>query len=154
VDSEAAVDAEAREKQAQSIASWARPRAAFSAKLRRAKEKLNTIERNLASAAKTEMVWREKFMKLLDREDTDGTGQYAKQIMRAEIEELEKKKDEEDEIARELKLEEEYRQRHPRSSGMNSIFVESVGVVLSETGFTRKKKQSHAHNGICRIRSP
>jgi hypothetical protein len=104
-----AADVEAREKQAQSIAWWVGPRAAFAAKLRRAKEKLNTIERNLASAAKTETAWPEKFEKLLDGEDTDGTVEYAKQIVGAEIEELERKKDEGDEIARELKLEEAYR---------------------------------------------
>jgi hypothetical protein len=67
---------------------------------------------------KTETAWPEKLEKLLDGEETDGTVEYAKLIVGAEIEEVERKKDEEDEIARELKLEEAYRHDLERQKTM------------------------------------
>jgi chromosome segregation ATPase len=119
----AAAEAAAKQQHNASVASWLGPRSIFTTKLRKAKEKLNTLERHLASAAKTEATWHEKFKKLLDGEDTDGTGDFAKRLVLAEIEERKKKKEEDANLARELRIEQDY---HRELSQQKEMLTQSL----------------------------
>ena len=70
---------------AQSVSSWRGERSLITGKLKRSKQRLAMIEQNIASVAKREQLLAEKFSQLLGVDDPSGTGDLAKSMVVAEL---------------------------------------------------------------------
>ena len=91
----------------QSISSWLNDRTILSGRLKKSRQQLMVAKQNLIDAKKREGLLSEKFVKLLGEDDPDGTGDAAKRMVQAEIDEIEGGKGK-PEISQEIKLEKEY----------------------------------------------
>jgi len=69
-----------------------------------------TVTRNVESLEKTEFALHERFRRLFGDEDDDGTGQLARHMVKAEIDELSGAGEDDDDLAIEIKLENQYQQ--------------------------------------------
>lgn len=92
----------------QSVSSWFGDRSIITGKLKRSKQRLAQIKQNIAHAEKRELLFAEKFSNLLGVEDPSGTGDLAKTMVAAELEDSVGVKQSETE--EELALEKSYNQ--------------------------------------------
>jgi chromosome segregation ATPase len=91
-----------------SISLWLNDRTILAGKLRKTKEQLVQVKQNHASVEKRQAALEAKFKEMLGNDDGHGNGPVARWIVHAEIESLENRAN--DDLAEEIRLEEEYEQ--------------------------------------------